>query len=447
MTAGAKFVGLLAWVWTASAAPIAPVSSNEVHDWNVVSFDVTTAAGQNAVIASRATAMMHIAIHDALNAIDRRYEPYVLVAKADAQASPAAAIATAARDVLAALVPGFDKADKHAKATEVLQSCYEGALARIPDGPAREQGVAAGKAAAAAVLRLRLSDGVDRASSYKPRSAPGAWRPHPNPVPPNPPIENPELAPGNVPAVLPQWAELAPFAMTSPWQFRLPGPPALRSEAYARDFDEVRRLGAKNSTERTAEQSDVAKFWYDGSPHHWSRIARIVGAERKLDLWDSARLLALVNIAVADGYIAGADTRYHHDFWRPVTAIRAADADGNDATVPDPDWESFLNTPALPDYPSTHSVCGAAAATVLARFFGSDQVPFTMESGPPFPGMKRSYKGFSEACREIGESRIYAGVHFRSACRDGLAMGEQIGRWVFVHRLQPFREESARAAR
>jgi hypothetical protein len=142
-------------------------------------------------------------------------------------------------------------------------------------------------------------------------------------------------------------------------------------------------------------------------------------------------------MAVADGYIAGADTRYHLNFWRPVTAIRAAADDGNDATTPDPAWDSFLNTPALPDYPSTHSVCSGAAATVLATFFGSDEIPFSMPSGPPFEGITRTHKSFSSAANEICESRIYAGVHFRTACRDGLKLGRQIGRRASIGLLLP----------
>jgi membrane-associated phospholipid phosphatase len=417
------------------------VGVDEVHEWNTIAFDVTSAGGQNAIIASRAAAMMHVAIHDALNSIDRRYEPYVHEGRAESDSAPAAAIAAAAHDVLAAAIPGFTKAESRPHASEALQKAYERAIAKVSEGPAREHGIAAGQAAAVAILTLRKDDRADAPPQYTPGTTPGAWRPHPNPVPPNPPIEDPAHAAGNAAAVLPQWAEVVPFTMGAPWQFRLPGPPALTSAEYARDFEEVKRIGGKDSTDRTPEQTEIAKFWYDGSPHHWSRIARVVAASRGLDRWDNARLLALVNMAVADGYIAGADTRYHFNLWRPVTAIRLADTDGNDATTPDPKWESLLNTPALPDYPSTHSVCGAAAATVLARFFGSDDVNFTLPSGPPFAGQTRTYTSFSAACREIGESRIYAGVHFRSACTDGIKLGKQIGRRASLQFLLPSKDQ------
>jgi hypothetical protein len=228
--------------------------------------------------------------------------------------------------------------------------------------------------------------------------------------------------------------------MATPWQFRLPGPPALASADYARDFDEVKRVGGKNSTTRTAVQSEIAQYWYEGSPQGWSRVARVVAAQRGLSSWENARLLALVNAVIADGYIAGADTRYHYNFWRPVTAIRAGDTDGNDATTADLAWETFLNTPPLPDYPSTHSVAGGAASAVLARFFGDDKVAFTMTSGPPFSGITRSFSSFSQAAQENADSRVYAGIHFRSACRDGIKLGQQIGRRAYAQHLLAYRE-------
>src|SRR5262249_30559778 len=170
------------------------------------------------------------------------------------------------------------------------------------------------------------------------------------------------------------------------------------------------------------------------------RVARVVAAQRGLDRWDSARLLALVNAVIADGYIAGADTRYLYSFWRPVTAIRAGDTDGNDATAADPAWESFMNTPPLPDYPSTHSVAGGAASAVLTRFFGSDGVSFSMTSGPPFAGITRSFRSFSHASGENADSRVYSGIHFRTACQDGIGQGEQIGRRAFAQYLQPYKK-------
>ena len=215
-----------------------------------------------------------------------------------------------------------------------------------------------------------------------------------------------------------------------------PRPPALTSEAYARDYNEVKSIGGKNSTARTAEQTEIARFWFEGPPA-WNRIARAVAEARGLDAWDSARLLALVNLAMADGYIAGFKIRYVYDFWRPVTAIREGDTDGNDATAGDPSWDSLQNTPAVSDYPSTQSTFSGAAAVVLAGVFGTDQVAFAITSGPPFADIKRSFTSFSQAARESADSRVYAGIHFRTACEDGLALGRKIGERAVALYLQP----------
>jgi PAP2 superfamily len=321
----------------------------------------------------------------------------------------------------------------------MLERTYTAALAKIPDGIQKNHGLVAGQAAAAAMLTARQQDNATATPQYTPGTAAGRWQPHPNPVPANPAIADPEIAVGNLAALLPHWGTVTPFMMAVPWQFRLPGPPPLKSEQYARDYNEVQRIGGKSSTERTAAQTEIATYWYESSPQGWSRIARVVSAQRGLDQWDTARLLALVNASIADGYIAGADTRYFYNFWRPVTAIRAGDTDENDATVPDPTWESFLNTPPLPDYPSTHSVAGGAAAAVLARFFGTDQVSFSMTSGSPFAEMTRSLTSFSQAAQENADSRVYAGIHFRTACEDGVKLGAQIGRRAFAQYLQPYK--------
>jgi hypothetical protein len=418
---------------------VGSAAANEALDWNAVALDVAVAGGQNPLIHSRTLAMVHLAIHDALNAIDRRYEPYLYEKRSEPGAAPGPAIAAAARDVLAAVLPDYGNPAQREKAVGILDKAYVAALAQTPDGPPKNHGVATGQAAAAAMLTARKTDGAMRKPQYTPGTAPGQWRPHPNPVPPNPPIPDAAMAPGNMPAMLPQWAEVTPFTMATPWQFRLPGPPALSSEQYARDYNEVKRIGGKTSTDRTPAQAEIARYWYESSPAGWSRIARVVAAQRGIDSWDSARLLALVNAGIADGYIAGADTRYLYNFWRPVTAIRAGDTDGNNATAADDTWETYLNTPPLPDYPSTHSVAGGAAAVVLARFFGTDQVPFTMTSGPPFAGITRSFTRFSQAAQENADSRVFAGIHFRMACQDGVNLGEAIGRRAITQYLQPYR--------
>ena len=417
----------------------APARADEVTDWNVIAVDVLTLAGQNAIVMTRGLAMAHLATHDALNAIDRRYEPYVFDRRAESGAAPEAAVAAAMRDALVGALAGFGTPEQQAKAKERVEAAYAAAVAKIAEGRAKQDGIAVGQAAAAAMLTLRQPDGATAKVAYTPGTQPGQWRPHPNPVPANPPIPDAALAPGNWPAMLPQWGHMMPFTMRAPWQFRLPPPPALTSELYTRDYNEVKRLGGKQSAVRTAEQSEIARYWYEPSPPGWNRIGRVIAAKRGLDRWEHARLFGLLNAVMADAYIAGADTRYLYNFWRPVTAIRAGDADGNNATAGDPTWETFMNTPPLPDYPSTHSVCGGAVATVMSRFFGTDQMSFTMTSGPPFPGITRSFKNFSQAQEENGDSRVYSGIHFRNSTVAGITQGEQIGRQAFAQYLQPYR--------
>ena len=419
-----------------SAGP--PSAADEVLAWNATALAAAEVGGQNNIVITRTLAMVHLAVHDALNSISRRYEPYALQTRAEPGTEPAAALAAAARGVLVQLIPRYGSGAQQAKATEIVEGAYAAALARLPDAPAKDHDIGAGRAAAEAMLALRKTDGAFAAARYTPGTGPGQWRPTPNPVPPHPSVPDPAMAAGNLPALQPQWREVTPFTLLTPGQLRLPPPPPLVSQSWARDYDEVKRVGGKDSAARTPEQAETVRYWYEGSPQGWNRIARVVAGSRSLDAWERARLFALVNAAMADGFIAAADTRYLYDFWRPVTAIRAGDTDGNDATTPDPAWESYVNTPPMPDYPSTHSVLGAAAAAVMTRFFGTDEVAFSMTSGAPFAGITRAFTSFSQAARENAESRILGGIHFRSACENGLALGESIGRRAIAHHLQRY---------
>jgi hypothetical protein len=391
--------------------------ANVVADWNAIATTMIFTSGipVPAVPGSRMLAMTHAAIHDALNAIDRRYKPYALDRLAEPGASPEAAVLAAAHNVLFAQLPTQQAA---------LDSAYATSLASIPDGVAKTRGVAIGQAAAAAILALRSADGSNAPMPYTPGIGPGVWQPTP---------------PALLPAAYPGWGNVTPFALTGGAQFR-PAVPKyfdLTSAEYATDYNEVKTLGDVNSSTRTADQSEIAKFWYEGSPFGWNRIARNILATQSLDLWQSARLFALLNFAMADGFIAGFEAKYFYNFWRPITAIRAGGTDNNPDTVADPAWNSFLVTPNVPDYPSTHSVLGAAAAEVLTRFFGTDTRSFTTTSGAPNPGITRSYTSFSQAAQENANSRVYAGIHFRSACRDGVILGGQVGRYAFENYLQP----------
>jgi hypothetical protein len=430
--------GLLVICLMTTALP-ALAATNEVLTWNETAIKVAIAGGQDGIQVTRTLAMVHGAVHDALNAMKRRYDAYIFEGPGETGASPDAAVAAAAHTVLVGVIPSFGTPAQKTAASAMVEDAYMASLQRGAAGAAKTHGVAVGYAAGAAMLTLRKDDGATRDAPYTPSMAVGKWRPHPNPDPPNPPIANQDLARGYAPSMLPGWGNVPPFTLLSAAQFWLPGPPALTSEAYARDYNEVKGLGGQVSTARTADQTEIARFWFEGTPA-WNRIARTVAEARTLDAWDSARLLALMNMAIADSFIAGFKIRYVYDSWRPVTAIREGDTDGNDATAGDPKWNSLQNTPAVSDYPSTLSIFSGAASVALAGVLGTDQVSFTVTSGPPFADIKRSFTSFSQAAREGADSRIYAGIHTRTACEDGLTLGRKIGERAVKLYLQPAKQ-------
>jgi membrane-associated phospholipid phosphatase len=269
-----------------------------------------------------------------------------------------------------------------------------------------------------------------------PGSGPGFWQPTPRPNPTPPPAELPGL-----PAAAPQWATVTPFCIPSDSAFRPPQQPDLDSPEYTAAFDEVKSLGARDSTTRTAKQTEIARFWFGGagtftSGGYWNLIAQEVAAQRGDSLVQNARLFALLNLAQADAYFAVWDAKYTYNFWRPVTAIRAADTDGNDATTPDPGWTPLLVTPNFPSYVSGHSGHSAAAAAALAAFFGTDAVPFSL-STDSLPGVTHSFDSFSAAVREVSDARVYAGIHWRFDVVAGEAVGYEVGNYVVSHFLLP----------
>jgi hypothetical protein len=398
--------------------------ADEVLNWNGIATSVAIPGGKNAIQQSRIYAMVQLAVHDALNAIDHRYTSYAFSQEADPTASAPAAIATAAHDVLIDQIPAQ---------TEAIEAAWVASLAAIAPGAAKDNGIIIGHNSAAAMLELRKDDGATIVTSYNPGTAPGEWRPTPNPDPSNPPGGGPGLQP----AALPGWGNVTPFVLRNGAQFRPDGPPGLTSDKYAQDVDEVQAIGDQFSILRTEDQSTIARFWYESGSNSWNRIARNILGMYSLDSWDRARALALLNAAQADGAIASFNAKYHYNFWRPVTAIREADTDGNDSTVSDATWNTYLNTPAIPDYPSTHAAVGAAAAEVLAHVLHTDDVEFTSTSGVPFAGITRVFRSLSQAAQEMADSRVYAGIHFRSACQDGLQQGRKIGKFTVRHYLQP----------
>jgi hypothetical protein len=364
------------------------------------------------MMQSRTYAILHAAIHDALNAIDRRFESYTPGLVSAPDASVDAAVASAAREVLLALVPGQ---------AALIESAYSGALATVPDGPARASGIATGYAAARATMIRRQADGHDTAATpvYVPRPGPGEY----------------QFTPPFSFAAQPGWGRVQPFVINLE-EHALEGPQPLTSVAYALDLAYVKAIGHTASTIRTPEQSEIARFWYEDSPIGWNRIANTAVRQRNLDSWSAARAFALVNFAMADGFIAGFEAKYRFRYWRPETAIRAAATDGNPLTEPDGAWQPLLITPPVPDYPSTHTVLGWAAAEVLIELLG-DRVRYSTTS-LTLPGVTRHFRGFSAAAQENGLSRLYAGIHFRYAVREGRRQGRSIGQAV-AEALPPVR--------
>ena len=432
---------LAALAASANAHPTA--RSDAVTAWNENAGKAAIAAcispNEDPLHESRLYAMTHVAIHDALNAIDRRSRPYAWDGRAKRRASPDAAVAAAARDVLVALLneitDPFPPACSDAGITSV-EADYTAALGAISDGRAKTRGVQVGQAAASAILSLRAADGADTpliVTDYPQGTAPGVWR----------------FTPGFDFAFAPGWADVTPFVLEDSSQFRPGRPYAVTRRKYTADFDEVKRLGGDDITTpsaRTAEQTQIALFWLESSPLQWNRIARGVSADTGLDPWENARLFGLLNMALADGYIGSFETKFQaYNYWRPVTAIQTADTDGNPDTSADPDWTPLAPTPPIPDYDSAHSVEGGAAAQVLKRFFGTDRVSFetcslTLPAGSTCDDVSpvfRSYTSFSQAREENGVSRILVGFHFRKAVDEGIKHGRKIGNRAVDHFLRP----------
>jgi hypothetical protein len=336
--------------------------------------------------------------------IDRRYQPYRAQTLSAPKASVEAAIAAAAHSTLVELMPA---------ARGTFDAALAEALRAIPEGDAKRRGLEVGRKAAAENLSARKDDRANRTIARAAGKKPGEYRPTP---------------PDFTPAFFPHWGEVTPFVLKASAQFRPVAPPAVTSAQALADVEEVRAVGGKESALRSSEQSEISRFWYEGSPQGWNRIAREVSAARELDAWENARLFALVNLAMADGFIGGFEAKYHYNYWRPATAIREAG---------EKEWLSDLITPPVPDYPSTHTVLGAAAATVMAKFFGTDYTSFSMTSGAPYPGITRRFWSLSEAARENGASRVIAGIHFSTAVSAGYQQGEQIGAWAFENALRP----------
>ena len=397
--------------WCASTALLTGslAHADVVTEWNNAALDAIRAGHTAPPIASRSLAILHVSIYDAVNGIIRTHEAYLVPSAVPASASREAAASAAAHAALVNLFPA---------AASSFDTLYAAILATIPDGPHKAAGIVWGEFVASQILDARANDGWNATMLPPVGSGPGVWVPTP---------------PAFLPYLLPQWGFVMPFAMRNLSQFHPPGPPSLDSEQYAADYDEVKELGAAIGSTRTKEQTEIALFWADGvgtetPPGHWNSIAQTIATARGNVMEENARLFALLNIAMADAAMCAWNAKYTFHFWRPMTAINVAE--------PQLNWTSFIVTPPFPDHVSGHSTFSGAAATVLARFYSTQGLPFTTSSDF-LPGVYRSFATCLDAAEEAAVSRLYGGIHFRSANEDGLQAGISIGEWTGTRYLQP----------
>lgn len=406
------------------AAACQVTRADVVIDWNKQLMGAIKTGSVNPPMASRAMAITHLAIYDAVNSIDDTHQAYAVNLNVPGTTSREAAAAQAARDALVGLFP---------TQAATFDAALSTSLAGIPDGPAKTDGINLGSQVAASILALRASDHSTDVVAYVPSGQIGRWEP---------------TLPANAPALLPNWPTVTPFAMTSGSQFRNPsGPPVLTSVEYAAAVNEVKETGSSTSATRTAEQTSIARFWADGGgtstpPGHWNRIAQDVATAQGNDIAENARLFAMLNVAAADAAISCWDNKYTYDMWRPITAIRKADQDGNDATTVDANWTPLIPTPPFPTYSSGHSTFSGAAATIMAEFFGTDDISFTTSS-EGFVEPDRSFTSFSQAADEAAMSRLYGGIHFSFDNQDGLEAGVALGNYVAANYFQAVPEPSS----
>jgi hypothetical protein len=386
--------------WTPAPAQAQSTESNPVITWNIhAQRAIYEVARQSPTTTARSFAMVQGAVYDAVNAIaGTPYEPYLVAPRTRPGDSTAAAVATAAYQVLLSLLPAQ---------ADALRAQYDESLAAVPDGPGERGGIAVGAATAAAMIESRVDDGAFSDATWRVGTEPGQWRPTP-----------PDFL-----QVGAWYATLKPFVIRDPGKFRTPGPPALTSAAYARDLNEVKAVGSATSTVRTPDQTDAAIWWDDYRMVEWA-IKRQLATNHRLSSLRTARMFAMVDIAAADTLIACYQEKKFWSFWRPVTAIPLADTDGNPATTADPDWTPLRITAPSTEYPSGHACYTTSFTTTLRQFFGRDNLTFSAYSADS--GTTRHFDSLAEATAELLGARIWAGVHYRTAVVDG----EQLARVV-----------------
>jgi len=373
------------------ATPLVDASADVVTDWNIKAGEIVIESKLGTPPAIRVMAIVQTAVHEAVVAAGHH--------PSAASASVEAAVAAANRIALGKLLPAQQTS---------IDSAYEAALARVTDGPAKAAGIRVGERAAAAVLARRADDGPLPAENYRPHTTAGAYVPTATPA-------------------APQWSKRKPWLMTGAAQFRPGPPPALTSDTWARDFNEVRSLGARASRQRSAEQTDIARFWEYSLPPIYHGVVRSVASQPGRDVARNARLYAAATQAMDDAVISVFEAKYHYNFWRPATAIRNGDIDGNGATERDPGWVPLIDAPMHPEYPSAHSILAAAVGTVLKADLAGRAAPLLSTSSPTAQGTTRQWATVDDFVSEVAQARIYEGIHYRTSTDVGADMGRKIG--------------------
>jgi hypothetical protein len=389
---------------TACLVPIGRAHADAVTDWNLIALNAT-AVPANSILQSRVLATVHGAIYDAVRAVDRKGGAYAIDVDAPAGTSVEAAAVAAAYGTLVRLVPA-ERA--------MLDAALNVSLSKIADGQAKIDGTALGQQIAEKIVALRSSDGAALKVVFTAKPGAGLYQLTP---------------PQSQPAILAQWGSLTPFVLRDRTGLDFKGTPAVTTAQFARDFDEVRTVGARNSTTRTADQTAAAIFWTVQTAVPWHAAARAASTAKQLSLSENARLFALLSMASADSQIIAFAEKYDRPHWRPITAIRAATDLNIAALKGDAGWEPLLVTPPHPEYPSAHAIFSGAAEAVLRGFFGHDEIDVSVTGPGPF-GVTRTYHKFSELTEEVDNARVWGGIHFRSADVDGSEIGRKIGEIV-----------------
>lgn len=388
-----------------------------VLEWNLTM--AAAVGGQHPFAQTRFAAITQLAVFEAVNAIEGHYEGYLPAGTvtAPSDASTDAAVASAAHAVLTAYLPGQ---------AALLDAALATSLAAIPDGPAKEAGIETGQAAAAAMIARRAGDGSEVPQFYTAGpAAPGQWLP------------TPSCAASQMRGAFLHWRSIAPFGIPSGDAFRLPPPPAFGWGAYTRDFDEVKAVGRVDTVMRPFDRATVARFYAITSPVNWANsVARQVASAQGRSVSENARALALMNMALADAAIAVFDTKYHYNFWRPETAIRAASTDGNDRTAADDTWAPFIVAPCFPSYPSGHATLSYSAKEVLDRVYGSSGHNITL-TNPLLEDVALSYAEFKRIVEDIDDARVFGGIHYRFDQDLGAQQGRSVGAYIFKNNLKP----------